>query len=126
MTDLQKHITQKNQLEVVETERRKLTVEANNMNREILEITNSINVIRKNRIYLKSEDVRVVSIKEYSSMISTLVRLEKDRDFKREEYKKKKEELDNKINQSKSLKSILGESGEPDNILQFPAIGIYA
>jgi hypothetical protein len=125
MTDLKTSITQKNQFEVVKLERQKLQIECNNLNREILEITNSINVIRKSRTYLKSDEVRVVALKEYSSMMNTLVRLEKDRSAKKEEYATKQKDLEAKIRQSKSLESIIGKSGDVSNIVLFPPRGIY-
>ena len=125
MTDLKTSITQKNQLEVLKLERQRLQIECNNLNREILEITNSINIIRKSRTYLKSEEVRVIAIKEYTSMMNTLVRLEKDRGAKKEDYTNKKKDLDAKDRQSKSLESIIGRYGDISNILIFPPRGIY-
>lgn len=126
MTDLQKSISQKNQLEVLKVERQKLLIESNNLNREILEITNSINVIRKTRTYLKGEEVRIVSIKEYSSMMNTLVRLEKDRGVKKKDYKAKQEDLELKTRQAKTLESLVGTKGEnPENLIIFPLRGIY-
>ena len=125
MTDLKTSIAQKNQLELVKLERQKLQIECNNLNREILEITNSINIIRKSRTYLKSEEVRVIAIKEYTSMMNTLVRLEKDRGTKKEDYANKKKELEAKERQSKSLESIIGTYGDISNIIIFPPRGIY-
>lgn len=125
MTDLRTSITQKNQLEVIKMERQKLIIESNNLNREILEITNSINVIRRSRTYLKSDEVRVVAMKEYSSMMNTLVRLEKDRTAKKEDYTNKQKELETKTRQWKSLESLIGKQGDISNILIFPPRGIY-
>jgi hypothetical protein len=125
MIDLRTSITQKNQLEALKLERQKLIIESNNLNREIMEITNSINVIRRSRTYLKGEEVRVVALKEYSQMMNTLVRLEKDRSLKKEEYKKKKEDLEAKTRQSKSLESIIGRYGDLSNTLIFPPRGIF-